>query len=113
MSTTKDLQFQQILSLYGISIHLEPAKLFEILATEAHGHMDVHALARGLLQMRGSKQSIHPVFVRHDLNVNTQEFKQKVHDLSRSIPETHAMEVKKCEQSMMDKLLPDIFVFGF
>lgn len=108
MSTTKDLQFQQILSLYGISIHLEPAKLFEILATEAHGHMDVHALARGLLQMRGSKQSIHPVFVRHDLNVNTQEFKQKVHELSRSIPETHAMEVKKCEQSMMDKLLPGI-----
>jgi len=99
-----DLQFQQILSLYGISIHLEPAKLFEILATEAHGNMDVHALARSLLQMRGSKQSIHPVFVRHDLNVNTQEFKQKVHELSRSIPETHAMEVKKCEQSMMDKL---------
>lgn len=74
--------------------------------------MDVHALARGLLQMRGSKQSIHPVFVRHDLNVNTQEFKQKVHELSRSIPETHAMEVKKCEQSMMDKLLPGILDVG-
>jgi hypothetical protein len=39
--------------VYGISIKLEPSKLYEIISTEAQGHLDVQALARGLLQMPG------------------------------------------------------------
>ena len=32
--------------------------------------------------MRGSYKSLHPVFVRHDLNVATRAFKQRVKELS-------------------------------
>ena len=52
-NSSKDLQFQHVLAVYGISIKLEPSKLYEIISTEAQGHLDVQALARGLLQMPG------------------------------------------------------------
>lgn len=99
-----DLQFQHVLAVYGISIKLEPSKLYEIISTEAQGHLDVQALARGLLQMRGSYKSLHPVFVRHDLNVATRAFKQRVKELSVKVPETYAAGINQCEQDIVEKL---------
>ena len=99
-----DLQFQAILSLYGISMDLEPAKLYEILATEASGRLDVEHFARCLLQLRGSKQSLHPVMVRHDLNVTSSIFRNKVRELMDSVPKAYGARVKDCEQRIAKQL---------
>lgn len=54
--------------------------------------------------MRGSYKSLHPVFVRHDLNVATRAFKQRVKELSVKVPETYAAGINQCEQDIVEKL---------
>lgn len=99
-----DLQFQAILSLYGISMQLEPSKLFDILSTEASGHLDIQHFARSLLQLRGSRSSLHPIMVRHDINVNNGIFRKQVRDLMESVPQAYMAQVKDCEQSIAEQL---------
>jgi len=97
-------QFQQIASLYGISLQMETQQLFEILDSNGNGKLDLKELAQCLLQLRGSKQCLHPVLVRHEVNRSGQAFAAHVADLEKKLPKTFLAETDTWEGSLKEQL---------
>mmetsp|Transcript_26648 Transcript_26648/g.48847 ORF Transcript_26648/g.48847 Transcript_26648/m.48847 type:complete len:662 (+) Transcript_26648:59-2044(+) len=62
-----DALTQEVLWIYGITLKLEADLLFEVIDHSRQGSLSVDELAAGLLELRGSREEMHPVLVRRDL----------------------------------------------
>ena len=97
-------EFQQMASLYGISLQMEARQLFDILDSDGNGKLDIRELAQCLLQLRGSKQCLHPVLVRHEVNRKGQSFAAHVTDLEKKLPQQYFADIEEWEQELQDQL---------
>mmetsp|Transcript_43356 Transcript_43356/g.101173 ORF Transcript_43356/g.101173 Transcript_43356/m.101173 type:complete len:610 (-) Transcript_43356:35-1864(-) len=96
--------FQQIASLYGISLQMEARQLFDILDSDGNGTLEIREMAQCLLQLRGSKQCLHPVHVRHEVNRKGQAFAAHVAELEQKLPQQYFRDIESWEQSLKDQL---------
>ena len=97
-------EFQQIVSLYGISLQMEARQLFDILDSDGNGVLEIRELAQCLLQLRGSKQCLHPVLVRHEVNRKGQAFAAHVAELEKKLPQQYFADIENWEQSLNEQL---------
>lgn len=96
--------FQQIASLYGISLQMEARQLFDILDSDGNGTLEIREMAQCLLQLRGSKQCLHPVHVRHEVNRKGQAFAAHVAELEQKLPQQYFRDIENWELSLKDQL---------
>ena len=97
-------EFQAIVSLYGISLQMDARQLFDILDSDGNGKLEIRELAQCLLQLRGSNQCLHPVLVRHEVNLKGRSFAAHVAELEKKLPKQYFSDVADWEQSLNKQL---------
>lgn len=62
---------QDILNVYQISLRIPPNEIFQVLDVDGKGRISVKELCLALLQLRGSRERLHPLLVRRDVHVQS------------------------------------------
>mmetsp|Transcript_44602 Transcript_44602/g.103119 ORF Transcript_44602/g.103119 Transcript_44602/m.103119 type:complete len:708 (-) Transcript_44602:176-2299(-) len=95
---------QDVLEAYGISLRIEPKDLFHVLDVRGQGSLGVEELAGSLLRLRGSRDSLHPLLVRHDLHRETKKLIGSLKSCERRVVERYDAELRDLEQKLCAKL---------
>mmetsp|Transcript_49906 Transcript_49906/g.139699 ORF Transcript_49906/g.139699 Transcript_49906/m.139699 type:complete len:897 (-) Transcript_49906:180-2870(-) len=101
---TSNMAFQKLLGYFNITMRFEPSHLFRFLDADAQGELTTGELARGLLQMRGSRKSLHPVLVQMDVREKCSKSVAKVDDSSEKFVLSYCESILQLERSLEGSL---------
>eukprot|EP00929_Paragymnodinium_shiwhaense_P012170 TRINITY_DN11889_c0_g1_i3.p1 TRINITY_DN11889_c0_g1~~TRINITY_DN11889_c0_g1_i3.p1 ORF type:complete len:953 (+),score=252.40 TRINITY_DN11889_c0_g1_i3:85-2943(+) len=98
------LNVQQVFKVYDITLEIEPKVLFRVIDVNQRGQLTAEELAAGLLQLRGSRQSIHPLLVRDDLRREKLRFFETLEEEQKGLLGEYHASLVQLEESLQPRL---------
>lgn len=100
----KSSTFQKVLGIYGISLLIGPHDMFEILDVHNVKKLSIMEVVGGLLRLRGSRESIHPLLVRDDLRKTSRKLAVDVNAARANLCADYEARVKGVQQRLSARL---------